>query len=537
MKQITKAAFLGSAALLAGTSAASAADGKCFKKQAPKQEKPNVIFLLFDDAGYGDFSCYGQKKTETPVIDALASQGIRFTDMYAAAPLSSPSRCGLMTGLHMGHAQVRANEETQAPSPEMNIWDYEACWKDNRLQGQCALAPGTPTLGSMMQSAGYKTAIVGKWSLGIPGTESGANHFGFDLAAGTQCQRWAHLYYPPALWRNDEMVPLNNTLVKPGTNIDEGADPYDERSYDKFVGKEYGPDAMYREIKNFVIENQKDPFFVMWTTNVPHAPLQCPPEGVGYYHEKYGEEEPLPWNIGQVDTWPHNYYPCRYPRATFSQMISHIDAQMGDMLHTLDSLGIRENTIIIVSSDNGPAVNTTSAVPTKYFQSASPFPSKKGWTKSSLHEGGIRVPFIVVWPAKIKAGAESDHIGYFPDVMPTLADLAGVDCPIESDGVSLAPMLLGKAGDQKEHEYLYFEFPNTKGWVAIRYGKWKGLLQKANKGNNVLELYDIVADPRETTDLAAQNPEIVAKMWEFIRESHVDNPKEIFNTTINFPEK
>ena len=216
-------------------------------------------------------------------------------------------------------------------------------------------------------------------------------------------------------------------------------------------------------------------------------------------------------------------------------MISHIDAQLGDLINVLDSLGVRENTIIIISSDNGPAVNMTSEVPPTYFQSAAPFPSQSGWVKSSLHEGGIRVPFIVVWPEKIKKGSESSHIGYFPDIMPTLADVAGVKCPIESDGISLYPIFSGKPSKQKEHEYLYFEYPQSKGWLAIRYGNWKGLVQKVNKGNNDLELYDITLDPRETTNLAAEHPEIVAKMWEFIKESHEDNPYKPFNTEITFP--
>ena len=379
------------------------------------ERKPNVIFILMDDAGYGDFGCYGQTRIETPNIDSLAARGIRFTDMYSAAPLSSPARCGLLTGMHTGHAQIRANDEMTARG---DVWNHEAMLRDSTLEGQAPLKAGTPTLGSVMRQGGYRTAMIGKWGVGGPATESTPNKMGFDEYFGCICQRQAHCYYPPFLWENDRRIYLDNELLPPGTPLDEGADPLDPHSYDKYTQQTYSPDIMYDRVLRFVNENRERPFFLMWTTPIPHSPMQAPDEMVQYYVEKFGDEAPIEGK---------GYFPSRWPHATYAAMITYFDRQVGGLVAELKRLGIWDDTIIVVTSDNGPASNSCSS--TEWFQSAHPFRSGKGWGKSSLREGGIRMPFIVAWGDRIDRPHVNGHVGYFPDVMPTLCDIAGVETP------------------------------------------------------------------------------------------------------------
>ncbi len=488
-------------------------------QQAIEAEKPNVIFILMDDAGYGDFSCYGQTRTETPNIDALAQSGVLFTDMYSNCPVSAPSRGCLMTGLHMGHAQVRDNVE-DATNPA--TWDFVAIDNHPEAEGQMALAEGTTTLGSVMQTAGYATGMVGKWGLGGPVSGSAPWDMGFDFYYGCVCQRSAHNYYPLYLWKNGEKVYINDRdkVTIPGTKLDEGADPRDIRSYDKYSkDKVYSPDAMYENVISFVDTNKDKPFFLMWTTPFPHSPLMAPQEWVDKYVAKYGDEEPLSDEKCRIGAWPHNYYPCRYPRATYSAMISYFDHQVGQLVAHLKELGIYDNTIIIVTSDNGPANNNSS--PTVWMDSAAPYRCGKGWGKRTLREGGIRMPFIASWPAKMGEGRVSNHVGYFADIMPTLCELTGVETP-QTDGISLLPTLLGE--EQPQHDYLYWEFPNFGGQIAVRWGNWKGLVQNIHSGNRTMQLFDLTTPGKDIEaddkDVAAQHPEIVERMWGYIKESH-----------------
>lgn len=282
--KLSKTLFVGAAAVpaLAAMPASDAA--------AAKPDKPNVIFILLDDAGYGDFGCYGQTRTETPNIDALAARGIRFTDMYSAAPLSSPARCGLLTGMHSGHAQIRANDEM---THRGDVWNHAEMLRDSTLEGQAPMRAGTPTLGSEMKRAGYRTAMIGKWGVGGPTSESTPNKMGFDEYFGCICQRQAHCYYPPFLWENDRRVYLDNQLLPPGTPLDDGADPMDPRSYEKYAQNTYSPDLMYERVLRFVGENRDNPFFLMWTTPIPHSPMQAPADEVQYYVRKFGDESPI----------------------------------------------------------------------------------------------------------------------------------------------------------------------------------------------------------------------------------------------------
>lgn len=483
------------------------------------QQRPNVIFILMDDAGYGDFGCYGQKKTETPNIDALANRGIRFTQMYTSAPLSSPARCGLLTGRHSGHADIRANDEMEWRG---DVWNHYAMLKDSTLEGQAPMHADTPTLGTMMKKAGYKTAMIGKWGVGNPTSESTPWNKGFDTYYGPICQRQAHNYYPPFLWKNDRREYLKNKLVVPDTPLDEGADPMDPRSYDKYVGEQYSPDLMYDNVISFVRENKDNPFFLMWTTPLPHSPMMAPEKDVMYYVNKFGDEKP---------TEGKGYYPSRYPRATYAAMISYFDRQVGGLVAELERLGLADNTLIIFTSDNGPANNSCSS--TEWFDSAQPFRCGKGWGKSSLREGGIRMPFIMAWGDKLRPRV-CDHIGFFPDIMPTLCELVGERIPV-TDGLSLKPIIDDREKDLKDHEFLYWEFPGSNGWVAVRWGDWKGLLRKVKKGNNQMELFNLADDPRETTDVAAQHPDIVNRMWNYVFASHNDSDNPKFQLDIKKP--
>ncbi len=500
-------------------------------------KKPNVVFLLFDDLGYGDLGCYGQEKIETPNIDALASQGLLFTDMYTAAPLSSPSRCCLLTGQHMGHSQIRGNEEHFVPTDSLG---WNGVFVNPEEQGQFPLEEGTRTIATLMQNAGYKTAMIGKWGLGFPKSASLPNTMGFDYFYGFNCQALAHSYYPVKLWENGVEVETGNDLVVQGCKLPAGMDKYDVHSYDRYGGRYYSCDLMYDKMVKFVEDNADSPFFLMWTTTVPHSAVQAPIDEVMYYVDKLGDEEPC--------TEPGMYLPNRYPHATYAAMVTHIDRQVGELVQKLKDLGVWDNTIFIVTSDNGPASNGNS--PMEYFRSGGPFKCGKGWGKSSRHEGGIRMPFVLRWGDGKKCEKIS-RMSTFADMMPTLADLVGVEAP-ENDGISLAPTILEKTSggkayshsngivrqEQKDHDFLYWEFPGVRGWVAVRMGCWKGLLRNVQKGNTEMELYNLADDPQETIDVASEHPDITTKMWEAVKASHRDANPDVpkFCMDITYPD-
>ncbi len=479
-----------------------------------KSARPNIIYILADDLGYGDLGCYGQKKIETPNIDKLASNGIRFTQHYSGAPVSAPSRCVLLTGKHMGHAYIRGNDEW---AERGKVWDYLAMFADSTLEGQRPLPEEVTTFPQLLQKAGYKTGLVGKWGLGAPNTNSTPLHKGFDFFYGYNCQRQAHTYYPLHLYKNDHRVYLKNDTVPIDiARLDKGADPYDLKSYAKFSLNEYSPDLIFKEMSGFIESNKDYPFFMEWATTIPHAALQAPKRWVDYYVKKFGDEKPYLADKG--------YFPVRFPHATYAAMISYLDEQVGLMVKQLKELGLYENTLIIFTSDNGPTYNGGTDSP--WFESAGPFKSEFGWGKGFTHEGGFRVPMIAAWPGKIKGGSVSQHISAFWDVMPTICEIAGIKTPANLDGISFLPELRGQK--QAEHQYLYWEFPETGGQQAVRMGKWKGIRQNIRKGNLKIELYNLETDLQEQNDISATHPDIVKQMEQIMVKEHVPAVQNIF---------
>lgn len=478
-------------------------------------DRPNIIYILMDDLGYGDLGCYGQEKIETPHIDNLSRNGIRFTQHYSGSSVSAPSRCVLLTGLHSGHSQIRANDELGFRGA---VARHDSMFVNPGLEGQYPLKEGTMTIGRMLQNAGYATGCFGKWGLGYPGSTGEPNKQGFDEFFGYNCQRQAHTYYPAFLWKNNQRVLLNNMVQDPHlTRLDAGASSLVNENYDKFTQKDYANDLIFDELLNFVDNNKEKPFFLMWTTPLPHVSLQAPQRWVDYYIKKFGDEKPY---LGEK-----GYLPCRYPRATYAAMISYFDEQVGILIDVLKKKGLYDNTLIIYTSDNGPTFNGGTDSP--WFNSGGIFKSEYGWGKCFLHEGGIRVPAIFSWPGHIVSGAESDHISGFQDVMPTLADILNLDCP-PTDGISFLPTLLGNFKDQKEHAYLYWEYPDPKiGNRAVRMNKWKGIITDIRKGNQKMQLFNLETDLKEEHDVSSEYPEIVEKLYKLMDEAYSlpENPK------------
>ena len=478
-----------------------------------KQTQPNIIYILADDLGYGELGVYGQEIIETPNIDALAKNGMLFTQHYSGSPVCAPSRSVFMTGQHTGHTPIRGNDEWKERG---DTWNYQAMFDNPYLEGQRPIPDSTVTIAEKLKSAGYTTGMVGKWGLGAPTTEGLPNRQGFDFFYGYNCQRQAHTLYPMHLWHNEERHLLDNKNVPPGANLVEGADPNDPASYADFKLNDYAPELMHKEAIKFLEENKDQPFFLYYASPLPHVPLQAPEKWVNYYRAKLGKEEPY---TGK------SYFPNQTPRATYAAMISYLDEQVGDLVNKLVELGIYENTIIIFTSDNGPTY--AGGADTQFFDSAKPFKTEYGWAKGFVHEGGIRVPMIASWPGKIKTGSQSDHISAFYDMMPTFGDLVGVSIPSNTDGISLVPTLMGKK-TQKKHDYLYWEFPAYKGQQAVRMGKWKAIRRNIYEGNLAIELYDLESDIQELENVAELHMDIVKKITTILEKAHTPSHLERF---------
>lgn len=469
-----------------------------------QEDKPNIIYILADDLGYNDIGCYGQEKIETPHIDELARNGMVFTQHYAN-PVCAPTRYSLMTGLNSGHAYIRGNDEWDERG---DVWNYKAMEANPALEGQRPIPDSTITVAEVLQKAGYKTALVGKWGLGGPMTTGIPNNQGFDYFFGFLCQRQDHTYYAGHLWENTYRVPLNNEVRSPKVKLPKGLDPLDPDNYKPYSQTDYSPDFIIKAALKFIEKNRSHPFFLYFASPLPHASMQAPEKWVDYYHKKFGDEKPY---LGG------SYVPCRYPNATRAAMVSLLDEHVGEIVKKLKELGIYKNSIIIFTGDNGPTYEGGTDL--TFFNSAAPFKSDKGRVKGSVYEGGIREPFIAVWPGKIKAGSKSDLIFATWDFMPTMCDLVNKMPHHHIQGISFLPTLLSKPQQQK-HDYLYWEFPEYGGQQAVRKGKWKAARFNMQKGNTTLKLFDLDKDIQEQHDIAADHPDVVKEMLTIMEKEH-----------------
>lgn len=473
-----------------------------------ENNRPNIIYILADDLGYGELGVYGQEKIETPNLDALAESGMLFTQHYTSAPVCAPARYMLLTGKHAGHSYIRGNDEW---SERGDVWSYTAMIQDSTLEGQRPLPEETILFPKLLQEKGYTTGMVGKWGLGAPHTNSIPTKMGFDFFYGYNCQRIAHTLYPVHLYKNEHRDILRNDTIAPNTKLPKDADIYDPTSYANYNLTDYAPELMFRELTGFVEENTDNPFFLYWATPIPHNPIQAPHRWVEYYEKKFGKEEPYLGNKG--------YFPHPSPRAGYAAMISYLDENIGKLVQQLKDEGIYENTLIMFTSDNG--VTFSGGADGAFFNSSGPFGEKQGKGKGYVYEGGIRVPFIASWPGKIEAETKSDLISSHYDMMETFGELIGFPTP-ENDGISILQELLGQK-QEKKHDFLYWEFPEYGGQVAIRMGDYKVVRQHLkDKQEPTLELYNLKEDPGETTNIADQHPEIIEQAANIFAREHED---------------
>lgn len=455
--------------------------GERVNAQSPKHtpSKPNVVFIIADDLGYGDLSCYGQEKFSTPNIDKVAQHGMRFTQCYSGTTVSAPSRASLLTGLHTGHTPIRGNKEIK---PE----------------GQFPIPQGTNTFFKVFKDAGYMTGAFGKWGLGSPGSEGDPNKQYVDEFFGYNCQLLAHNYYPDHLWHNNRRIDLHDN--------DNGA-----------FGT-YSQDLIHEKSLAFLDEHSDKPFFMFVPCVLPHAELLVPEDSIirkfrGMYPEKpyRGTDDGPAFRKG-------GYCSQIYPRATFAAMIYRFDVYVGQIIQKLKDLGVYDNTLIVVTSDNGP--HREGGADPDFFNSNGIF---RGY-KRDLYEGGVRVPMIVSWKGHVEEGTQNDLICAFWDWLPTFAELVGSKQKTHSDGISILPAITGK-GQQQKHTHLYFEFQELGGRQAVRQNNWKLIRQNIRKEGGTYELYNIASDPSENHNIINEYPEKAAELKALMEQSHQEDPE------------
>jgi arylsulfatase A-like enzyme len=422
------------------------------KNKSTVTNKPNIIYILADDLGYGDLSSYGQTKFSTPNIDKLAKEGILFTQHYAGATVCAPSRSSLMTGLHTGNTPIRGNKAIELPSETITIAEF---LKDN----------------------GYKTGGFGKWGLGSANAEGSALQQGFDSFFGYYSQRLAHHYYPDYLWENDKKVILKGNQ---GLNKEQ-----------------YAPNLIHKKALSFIDDHKAEPFFLYYPSIIPHAELFAPKEYLNKFKGKFNPEKNYKgtddgelYKEGRYGSQPNSH-------AAFVAMITLLDDQVGEIVQKVKDLGLEENTIFIFTSDNGP--HKEGGADPDYFNSNG---NLKGY-KRDLYEGGIRVPMIAKWKGKIAAGTTTNHPSAFWDVLPTFADVLKVDTTFKTDGISFLPTLLQQK-IQKKHDYLYWEFHELNGRQAVLKDNWK-LVKYNVKTKPDFFLFNIQKDIEEKNDLKGIN--------------------------------
>ncbi len=467
--------------------------------RAATPSRPNIIFILADDLGYGDLSSFGQKKFQTPNIDRLAREGMKLTSHYSGHNVCAPSRCALMSGKHPGHGYIRENRGGLGEGGE----------------GQEPVPAGELKLPLTLKQLGYTLGGFGKWGLGPVGSTGDPLRQGFDQFFGYNCQAVAHNYYPTHLWSNDTRVILGNAKFAAHQKLAVGADTNSPAAYTAFRGQDYAPDRIAAQALQFIRHNQKQPFFLFFPTTVPHLALQVPEDSLKEFEGKFPEK---PYAGGR------GYLPHPTPRAAYAAMITRMDREVGRVLDLVRELGLEDNTLIVFTSDNGPLYDQLGGTDTEFFNSASGRRGRKG----SYYEGGFRVPCVVRWPGRIAPGRVNDRVTGFEDWLPTLLELIGAkdSMPAGIDGLSFAPTLLGRTQDPRP--FLYRESPGYGGQQCVRVGDWKLVRQRLNPGPNqknplppTTELYNLTEDPNETKDVAAQHPEVVARLSALAKEQHV----------------
>ena len=481
-----------------------------FNAQAKDNTRPNIIYIMCDDMGYGDLGCYGQPYIQTPHLDQMAKEGMRFTQAYAGSPVSAPSRASFMTGQHSGHCEVRGNKEYWRNAPTVMYGNN----KDYSIVGQHPYDPEHIILPEILKDYGYTTGMFGKWAGGYEGSVSTPDKRGIDEFFGYICQFQAHLYYPNFLNRfsrsqgdtNVVRVIMEENIKYPMFGKD-----YSKRS-------QYSADIIHREaIKWLDKQNGRQPFFGIFTYTLPHAELVQPEDSIllGYEKQFFNDKT---WGGSESS----RYNPTVHTHAQFAGMITRLDAYVGEVLAKLKDKGLDENTIVIFTSDNGP--HEEGGADPEFFGRD----GKLRGIKRQCYEGGIRIPFIVRWPGKVAKGSVNNHIFAFYDMMPTFCELAGVKDYVKKytnkkkrvdyfDGISIVPTLMGKS-NQKEHEFLYWEFNETN-QIAVRMGDWKLVVKKGEP-----HLYNLASDIHEDNDISAQHPDIVKRMKKIIYSQHTPNP-------------
>jgi arylsulfatase A-like enzyme len=457
----------------------------------PKAKQlPHIIYIYADDLGYDELGSYGQQKIKTPNLDRMASEGERFTRHYASSPVCAPSRAMLMTRKHGGHSYIRSNYELGG-------------FADSLEGGQMPLQEESLTVAHLLQQAGYTTALFGKWGLGMVGTTGTPLKQGFDYYYGYLDQKQAHNFYPTHLWENDRWDSLDNPYIYVHHSLDPAKAT--DKEFESFKGNEYLQGLVTEEALAFMELHKSKPFFMYVPYTLPHLSLQVPDA----YVQRYVGQFPEKPYYGQSGYAAH-----KYPLSAYAAMITYLDDQVGLILQQLKKLGLDDQTMVLFSSDNGTTFSK--AIDIQFFNSNG---GLRG-TKMDLYEGGIRAPFIVWWPGRIPAGRTSDHISVQYDFMATMAELTGQKL-VPTDGVSFLPELLGNSQGQKQHEYLYFEYPENGGQVAIRMGDWKGVRTEVKRNQRVLwQIYNLRSDRNETTDMAAQHPELVRQFDATMRKEH-----------------
>ena len=481
----------------------------CLSTCLAHASQPNIVFILADDLGYGELGCYGQEKIKTPHVDRLAAEGMRFTQHYTGAPVCAPARCVLMTGQHLGHAEVRGNRDSG---------------NGRVFPGQWPLTENIVTIAEVMKSAGYVTGAFGKWGLGPSNTTGSPIKQGFDRYFGYNCQRNAHSFYPMFLDSNEREQMINRGLIFGHQRKPEG-----EVRAEDYRLENYAPDVILEEALKFIDKNAKKPFFLYLPFVEPHVAMQPPQEWIDRYPAAWDEEKGV--YRGQCGYLPHPR-----PRAGYAAMISDLDEHVGTIMARLESHGLTENTLVVFTSDNGtthPGGDPKFHIggcDAPFFNSTA---GLRGW-KGSVYEGGIRIPCVVKWPGKVKAGAVCKVPSYFPDWFPTLSAVAGAVLPENQtlDGINLVPVLRGGEPPVRT-ERMTWDFSGYGGQIALREGKWKAVRQQVRgKQPGAWELYDLDADRSEQVDFADDQPEIVKRFeQDFIRSRTVelDFPNPIYD--------